>query len=684
MFYRDKFSYSIHFLYVFLILSSSQAFPADAATGWIISMAKTVGEIALKAITAGAVGSQMTHYENHNRISERLNNAKTNSITISTGTVRDEGPRGLENTNEGKSSTLSLDRTIALKEYKTQLKEKTDAEIELLKKQKEEIVKSARSEVDYRKRKKDKAVLKEAEESLEFWQQALADTEEEINFRNKSKELQKQAATTLVQATAMILTSQTTGTQSTQTTKVEEVPQSTSIPVPYSKTAISYPLDPINPVKVIKRNIEKNEEKIKSLQEERNGLETEFVQLMNFNQEFEKEFEEKKKNEQLNWETAERYREQSFLNQCKQKELQSDIKNLDKEIALQERKKEETINHFNKVIDKQTTHISANQKENKGGGGSGGNNNNDDEDLRQKDIQLQYPKNKSQIDHIFRNERGHIAALTEGAREILQEAYENGVFHGVDKFGNYVYSYINPKDGNQIWIQLRENGLIKNCGANIQHWVWNATTQTLKAPDNYIKPLTGVWYAVTGFFVANEATASQPEVTPNYTEPIQKKKKQDLMLEKYLSGEIQLKDTFIMQDPILQKILEKERKRVTNMSFEELQKEAMKPLWHDQSDILGNKKTFTNVLTFKEEKFKKPMFEDYEPKSLKYEPTPEFSAKFKENLEKEHERLISDIQNNKSLSDTLAEMPPLISSFKASDPKMSDIISDFKRSKKRS
>lgn len=83
----------------------------------------------------------------------------------------------------------------------------------------------------------------------------------------------------------------------------------------------------------------------------------------------------------------------------------------------------------------------------------------------------QFPKNDSQIKHIFRNKKGHIPDTPKN-RDLLQETCnDESNYLGTDKNGNRWYAQILP-DGSQVWVTTRD-GIIQNGGINYPPLPWD-------------------------------------------------------------------------------------------------------------------------------------------------------------------------------------------------------------------
>lgn len=116
------------------------------------------------------------------------------------------------------------------------------------------------------------------------------------------------------------------------------------------------------------------------------------------------------------------------------------------------------------------------------------------DDPRSQGKRLRHNPNPGQRGHHFRKGGGHIEEFTSEAERILNKAFEEGTCHGVNKSGRWTYTWTNPTDGNQIWIEVMNDGTVSNCGANVVHWIWNAVKGTLEKPAGFVQPARGVIY----------------------------------------------------------------------------------------------------------------------------------------------------------------------------------------------
>jgi len=84
-----------------------------------------------------------------------------------------------------------------------------------------------------------------------------------------------------------------------------------------------------------------------------------------------------------------------------------------------------------------------------------------------------FPKNSSQLKHILCQREGHLAD-TLANRNLILETITPENFLLIDKYGKQWYHKI-LEDGSQIWVEIR-NGIIRNCGKNIEPRIANLQT----------------------------------------------------------------------------------------------------------------------------------------------------------------------------------------------------------------
>lgn len=85
-----------------------------------------------------------------------------------------------------------------------------------------------------------------------------------------------------------------------------------------------------------------------------------------------------------------------------------------------------------------------------------------------------FPKNDSQIKHIFRDKEGHVKDTPDNRNLITETCNNESNYLGTDARGNRWYAQILP-DGRQIWVTTRD-GIIQNCGINDAPRSWDEET----------------------------------------------------------------------------------------------------------------------------------------------------------------------------------------------------------------
>ena len=86
----------------------------------------------------------------------------------------------------------------------------------------------------------------------------------------------------------------------------------------------------------------------------------------------------------------------------------------------------------------------------------------------------QFPKNDSQIKHIFRDKKGHVPDTPENRNVMLETCNNENNYLGTDINGNRWYAQI-LSDGRQVWVATRD-GIIQNCGINDVPHSWDEET----------------------------------------------------------------------------------------------------------------------------------------------------------------------------------------------------------------
>jgi RHS repeat-associated protein len=79
-------------------------------------------------------------------------------------------------------------------------------------------------------------------------------------------------------------------------------------------------------------------------------------------------------------------------------------------------------------------------------------------------IDAVFPKNTSQLLHIFRNAIGHLPIDTPLNRDLLLRTVSPDNFQKIDKWGNMVFARL-LADGTEIWVEV-QNGIIQHGGIN--------------------------------------------------------------------------------------------------------------------------------------------------------------------------------------------------------------------------
>ena len=75
-----------------------------------------------------------------------------------------------------------------------------------------------------------------------------------------------------------------------------------------------------------------------------------------------------------------------------------------------------------------------------------------------------FPKNDSQIKHIFGNRNGHVPDTPENRDLIMETCNNESNYVGTDRYGKRWYAQTLP-DGRQVWVATRD-GIIQDCGIN--------------------------------------------------------------------------------------------------------------------------------------------------------------------------------------------------------------------------
>lgn len=75
-----------------------------------------------------------------------------------------------------------------------------------------------------------------------------------------------------------------------------------------------------------------------------------------------------------------------------------------------------------------------------------------------------FPKNDSQIKHIFGERQGHVPDTPENRKLMLETCNNESNYMGTDRYGKRWYAQTLP-DGRQVWVATRD-GIIQDCGIN--------------------------------------------------------------------------------------------------------------------------------------------------------------------------------------------------------------------------
>lgn len=89
-------------------------------------------------------------------------------------------------------------------------------------------------------------------------------------------------------------------------------------------------------------------------------------------------------------------------------------------------------------------------------------------------IEVQLPKDESQLRHIFSYRQGHLMDTPENRKRLLHLARDTSKFVGKDKYGNHWHISMEP-DGSQLWVRF-QNSTINEGGLNPIPRVWDNHT----------------------------------------------------------------------------------------------------------------------------------------------------------------------------------------------------------------
>ncbi len=95
-------------------------------------------------------------------------------------------------------------------------------------------------------------------------------------------------------------------------------------------------------------------------------------------------------------------------------------------------------------------------------------------------IENKLPKDKSQLNHIFRDSPGHLENTSHNRKLLTNLANDSNYFKGKDKYGNS-WNIKLDKNGKQLWVQY-QNGTISNGGRNDVPRSWDESTGLKKNP----------------------------------------------------------------------------------------------------------------------------------------------------------------------------------------------------------
>ncbi|MDJ1121826.1 hypothetical protein QJ043_07065 [Olsenella sp. YH-ols2217] len=84
------------------------------------------------------------------------------------------------------------------------------------------------------------------------------------------------------------------------------------------------------------------------------------------------------------------------------------------------------------------------------------------------------PASRSQLDHIFRDARGHLSDTAANRSRLLSVANDHASFLGTDRYGTSWFARTEP-DGTQLWVSVR-NGVVQNGGQNQRKRKWSPVT----------------------------------------------------------------------------------------------------------------------------------------------------------------------------------------------------------------
>ena len=90
------------------------------------------------------------------------------------------------------------------------------------------------------------------------------------------------------------------------------------------------------------------------------------------------------------------------------------------------------------------------------------------------------PTDRSQLDHIFDERKGHLPDTPRNRQRLMELANDESCRLGKDKYGNIWYART-EQDGSQTWVSVR-NGIIQEGSSNKTPRPWNAETGLNRNP----------------------------------------------------------------------------------------------------------------------------------------------------------------------------------------------------------
>jgi hypothetical protein len=95
---------------------------------------------------------------------------------------------------------------------------------------------------------------------------------------------------------------------------------------------------------------------------------------------------------------------------------------------------------------------------------------------------VRFPKDPSQIKHIFRQKEGHLTEDTfENRKLFINTARDSNNYRGTDALGIDWYAKTNP-DSSQVWVKVHK-GIIRGAGINPTQRPWDNETGFNRNPD---------------------------------------------------------------------------------------------------------------------------------------------------------------------------------------------------------